>query len=515
MITNTGKEILAKYLMGIAPAYASYIAVGCGPKPRLNISSISGLSSSGTTITTTDTNGTSGLWVGASLYSIISATSGALDPSTTVTAITDSTHFVISIAPTTPLVNATVKIEIDKAKEVLDFEMFRVPISSRGYINDGLNDKIIFTAELPTEERYEISEIGLYSAGSNPSAGSYDSKTLYAFTSSEDWQLKNGSTSTSPTSIITSIIDGSNFLLPAVTAESAVQTLSNNTGFLNATRAARYERCRYFNNVLMLKGNNSYIGSDFVVGANPKFLQLAGQSIDFTKNSTSDLIKIAFSLVSVNGESSLHPDTARVIVQFSDSTGTQYAKMNVQATHTASNFSTNRYVIASKRLDELTYSGTFSWNAVDNVKIYTSVINNYTITAKSFLSGTVTLTTSAAHNLVAGDIVKISGLGTGYDGEFTLLTASGNTMTYTSTGAGANATGLSVPMEAASSQYFLALDAIRFDNVGTINPLYGMTGYTIIQDTVNSPSLGLPAETIVKSANSNNYIEYRLIVDVT
>jgi hypothetical protein len=33
MITNTGKNIIAKYLLGQAPAFASYIAVGCGPKP--------------------------------------------------------------------------------------------------------------------------------------------------------------------------------------------------------------------------------------------------------------------------------------------------------------------------------------------------------------------------------------------------------------------------------------------------------------------------------------------------
>ena len=33
MITNTGKNILAKYLLGQAPAYASYIALGCGAKP--------------------------------------------------------------------------------------------------------------------------------------------------------------------------------------------------------------------------------------------------------------------------------------------------------------------------------------------------------------------------------------------------------------------------------------------------------------------------------------------------
>ena len=33
MITTKGKSIIAKYLIGEAQSYASYIAVGCGPKP--------------------------------------------------------------------------------------------------------------------------------------------------------------------------------------------------------------------------------------------------------------------------------------------------------------------------------------------------------------------------------------------------------------------------------------------------------------------------------------------------
>ena len=33
MITNTGKSIIGKYMLGQAPAYASFIAVGCGPTP--------------------------------------------------------------------------------------------------------------------------------------------------------------------------------------------------------------------------------------------------------------------------------------------------------------------------------------------------------------------------------------------------------------------------------------------------------------------------------------------------
>ena len=86
MITNTGKTIIAKYLIGQAPAYASYIAIGCGATP----------------LTTGDIPGD---------YS---------------------------------------------AKKNLDFEMFRVPISSRGFINEDGVDKIVLTAELPTEERYEI-----------------------------------------------------------------------------------------------------------------------------------------------------------------------------------------------------------------------------------------------------------------------------------------------------------------------------------------------------------------------
>ena len=118
MITNTGKNIIGKYLLGQAPAYASYLAIGCGKKPLIT---------------------------------------GSLLP--------DNSN-----------------------KQNLDFEMFRVPISSRGLVNDNGINKIVLTAELPTEERYELSEIGIYSAGSNSSAASFDSRTVFAFTQGENWQ---------------------------------------------------------------------------------------------------------------------------------------------------------------------------------------------------------------------------------------------------------------------------------------------------------------------------------------
>jgi hypothetical protein len=510
MITNTGKEIIAKYLMGVAPAYASYIAIGCGAKPRLNINTLTSCSSSGVTVTTSST---SGLWIGASVYQVTAGT-GSIPASAIVASIISSTQFTLSIAPTVALSGATVLIEIDKEKQVLDFEMFRIPISSRGYVNDGTYDKIVFTAELPTEERYEISEIGLYSAGSNPGAASYDSKTLYSFTDSENWQLNDLSNSTlsAPTSITSSIIDVSNVI---TSTANAIQTLSNNVGFLNATRAARYERCRYFNNVIMLKGNTSYLSNTagiLSVGTTPKFLQLTGQAVDFTRNSTSDLIKIAFSIVNVYGNAATNPDKVRVLIEFANNDGTQYARMNTEVTNSDLNFTNNRYMVVSKRLDELTYSSNFSWNSVTTIKIYTSAINNYTIITKAYAAPYVTLTTNATHNLQAGDVVKVTGLGTGYDEQVVVYdTPTGTTFRYDPTGTpGSGAGSLSVAIEAASSKYFIALDAIRFDNVGTINPLYGMTGYSIIQDLENTP-----AQTITKAPNSNNYIEYRLVVDVT
>lgn len=436
MITNTGKEIIAKYLIGTAPAFASYLAIGCGAKPRSNVTSISGASSSGATVTVSTT---ANLWVGAKIE-IISGT-GTLSTvsNTLVTAITSDTQFTVSPTPTVNLSSATILIHVDPAKEVLDFEMFRVPITSRGYTNDGGVNKLIFTAELPTEERYEISEIGLFSAGANSSATSYDSRTITPFSSTEGWEYNDGSTISSPTAITEKITNSSNVI---TSSSLAIQTNSNNLGFLDATRSARYERCRYLNNVIMLRGDTSNLtssGGVFSITSGAKYIQLTGQTVDLSRNSTADLLKVAFSVVNKDGASITQPDTIRVLVEFSNGDGTQYARLNAEMTNTVGKFSTNRYFVISKRLDELTYStgSTFSWNNVSTIKIYASALIGST----------------------------------------------------------------------PSSNYFIALDAIRLDNVATLNPLYGMTGYSIIQNT--------NAETVVKSANTNNYIEFRIITDAT
>ena len=58
-----------------------------------------------------------------------------------------------------------------------------------------------------------------------------------------------------------------------------------------------------------------------------------------------------------------------------------------------------------------------------------------------------------------------------------------------------------------SGDYFIALDALRIDNVSSTSPVYGLTGYTVTKTTD-----GLP---IIKNSNTANLVEFRFAMDVT
>jgi len=387
VITNTGKGIIGKYLLGQAPAYASYIAIGCGPTPL-------------------DTNDTS---------------------------------------------------EDFSSKKNLDFEMFRVPISSRGFVNENGTDKIVLTAELPTEERYEISEIGLYSAGSNPSAGVYDSKTIFAFTATESWQYTTSAATTAIETFTEPLDNGNGNII--LVADPVFKTNADNTIFFNPSRANRYERCRFLNNVILIRGDQADLTlsseSDetldhFVIESGSNHIKLTGANIDLSRNSPKDELKLAFSLVSRDGNSASIPETIRILVEFSSPDGTQYARFEAELDQGSSgnlensiaDFETNRYFVISKELQDLYKTENFSWEVATIVKIYACVI-------------------------------------TDESGEF------------------------NVP----SNNYYIALDALRLENTQTVNPLYGLTGYSIVKNENE--------ETVIKSPNTSNYVEFRFSVGVS
>lgn len=375
MITNTGKNILAKYLVGQAPAYASYIAIGCGAKPL-------------------PSDGVLGDY---------------------------------------------------SEKKSLDFEMFRVPITSRGYVTENGQSKIVFTAELPTAERYEITEVGVWSAGSNPTAGSYDSKTIYSFSGSENWEYHNENGSVAILPIYEPLDSGSNPPNNIISTTSQVfQTNADNRIFTNQERSSRYERCRFLNNIMVIRGdmtNLSVSSGRLVVPPNSKHIHLTGQEIDFNKNAPTDELRLAFSVINKNGESTVHPDEVRMMIEFAESdvhgTG-QSARFEIvlKESDPGVDFATNRYFISKKKLEELYKTTGFTWSIVDVVKVYASVIKNGVV----------------------------------------------------------------------SSDYYVCLDALRLENVTSSNPVYGLSGYSVIKN--------LNADPIIKNANTTNHIEFRFGMDV-
>lgn len=357
MITNTGKEIVAKYLLGTAPAFASYMAFGAGPQPL-----------------------------------------GSAD-----------SHSFNTYAQ----------------KELLDFEMFRVPISSKGYVyEDGVN-KLVFTAELPSQERYEITEIGIYSAGSNPSAAGFDSRNIVLFSQEEAWQSVTTSTANIPT--VTTPLDSQDDNVIDV-AYDVFQANADNRTFFNPNRDDYHERCRFFNNVILVSGDFSSIkdATSSTDLSSAYHILKTGTSINLSQNSLSDKIKIAFSVI--NQSSSLvlstpytGPDSVKIIIDFINPS-TKKARLIYNAVDSASatiDFSTNRYYVLEKNISDAVQEDGFSWADVTSIKIYACAVTS----------------------------------------------------------------------NALDDNYYIGLDAIRVDNVTTQNPLYGLTAYTIVKNADEQPIL--------------------------
>jgi hypothetical protein len=386
MITDKGKSIISKYLLGQIPSYGSYIAVGCGARPL------------------------------------------------------------------EPYVSGTLPDYSSKTE--LDFEMLRVPVSSKGIVNEDGISKIVLTAELPTEERYEITEVGLYSAGFNPITGSSNSKSLLSFTQFENWKV-NGSTTLNFVAeplddpLILNIIKDF-FTINSQSLELDIfQTNADNPIFLNDSRYLRNERSRFLNNMVVMRGDSStFTGSaGSLVGAG-NFIQLSGTSIDLSKYSTSDELRLAFSVLNKDGNDA-DIDTSkiavRILVEFLASTvPSAYARMEARVDHVNDNsafdFDVNRYFVVNKELKDINITQGFPWKSVDTIKVYAQV-----------------LTGASTANTV-------------------------------------------------DDSYYVAIDALRIENKNNLNPAYGLTGYSVIRNADSLP--------IIKSPNTSNYIEFRFSVDV-
>jgi hypothetical protein len=385
VITNTGTNILAKYLIGQAPAYASFISIGVGPKPM-------------------DLND--------------------------------------------PLLNYSSKTE-------MDFEVLRVPISSRGYVYDAQgNANIVFVGELPTDQRYEFSEVGVFSAKSNPAAGSYGSRMLYTFSESESWEYHDEELATGiPTYLEPLYLDQEQSIIAV--DDVVFRTNTNNAVFNSDIRTGRYEPSRFLDRTLLIRGNMSTLESvggrvllkeNDELGYYSSHIHLAGVTPNLNKNAPGDEIRLAFSLVNKLDVQATAIDSVKLLIEFASTDATNpdnFARMEIDLGNEDVDFSANRYVVSKTKLEDLVKSTGFTWTNVNIIKVYASVYEQ-------------------------------------------------------------DANPENPPI--LSDNFYVALDGLRFENLTAVSPLYGLTGYSVIRTADAKP--------IVKQSNSSNLIEFRFGLDV-
>jgi hypothetical protein len=414
MITNIGKNIISKYLVGQTTSYASYIAIGCGTKP------ISSLNFNITDILATPTK----LYltcpdhefeIGDSVYVKLNISS--IDGTKNIVGINENIlEFEYSgNAISQQEITGTIYFDFSN-KENLDFEMIRVPVTSKGYVNQDGVSKIVLTAEVPTEERYEISEIGVWSAKANPNAGVYDSKTIFSFDTNKNWTV--GPDQTAISEVLTPLDAGNDGLNDEKSNNITVthkifSTNADNRVLASNARTIRNERPRFLNKALAFAGDSCEIieegGQQVPVTAPGNHLVLTGENVNLKQNTPTDELRLAFSVINKFDSNSYVPDAVKIIIEFSNSTvfgSGEWARFVVDE---SLDFSNNRYFVIKKQLQDLVKSSNgFNWSSVDTIKVYCSVIEN------------------------------------------------------------------DIP----SNQYFVLLDGLRLENTSIINPLYGLVGYT-------------------------------------
>lgn len=465
MITNKGQQIVTKYLLGQAPSYASHIAIGCGAVPvddnsdivldpttqaldfemlRVPVTSrgvVNDLFSKQIVSIERDLGGDSvletfdnhGMKIGQEFtLSFPSETYGEANFQNE-----DGSFFVV----TNVTANTISYTDPNRADEDSWPEPSASGEEELGYLVFS-KERIIFKAELPSDQRYQITELALYPAANNVTAAQYDSKIISSFSSAEGWQWNNGENIEIIPSKV-AIEDDENDILANLVGTVAFIAASN-PAFDQTPRKQRYEPLRFKNQFIMLSGDSCELDENFDIVGENRHLETSNISLDFSKNSPDDFVKLAFSLISTDlNPGSGGADLVRIKLQFINNFTSGFASppaatANIELNSADFDSGNNRYKVVNLQLKDFVRDSGFAWSNINLIKLYGCI----------FAGGEVT-----------------NGL-------------------------------------------YLGLDGIRLDNVNTLNPLYGMTAYTKIKNAREN------LQPILKLENTSNYIEYRFSLGV-
>ncbi len=309
------------------------------------------------------------------------------------------------------------------AKTSLDFEMIRLPILSRGHIIENNTQQIVFTAEMPSDGRYEISEVGIYPAAGNPSATTYDSKTLFTFdqNSSEKWLADSAEIP-----LITASLDSGDGSINAT--DAIFRANATNIVFENVNRLANFnnETPRFLDSAIFIEGNAADLPepesgfsqqqSDAAVAAYTpvtadKFIKYSTTGVNLKKYGPNDKIKIAMSVINKSSSSGA-PEHVAIQIRFKTATADAVLGKIISAGDSW-NPSISRYLVIEEELQNIVQESGFVWDNVNAVEIYVAAFE----------------------------------------------------------------------LTAPSANYYVVLDGVRIENVSSTSPVYGLVGYSVIKNT--------------------------------
>lgn len=437
-------------------------------------------------------------------------------------------------------------------KTTLDYEMFRVPIVSRAFsVEDGIN-KVVLTAELPTQDSYLMTEAAVFSSGTNPIASSSDSRSLYSFSENEGWEYHTDTAIKVTTATGIGNVAGAVNTIGTTTFNGSSTSIGNLTAFALESTEAMFDadphvytnsKPRVLSNFIVLRGDLSAIDTSSTTwtASSQPHIHIQNQRFGFGVNASTDQLKLAFSVINRNpvigANAAVDPDNIYVMIEFSTAeseveSDNQYARMQVQLSSTDfADVDETRYFVSTKTLGELATSAGFSWDAVRIAKIYVeadppSTLDN-TVTYKR-TTGTDNVTArlelgTSPHKFAIGDFVTITNVDSTFNGTHVVTnikTSGENYIEYTiPTGPAVANTAVSPAGVAAFSpaNYYVLLDGLRFENISDmeLNPLYGMTAYTTINDTdtlaSNSAVVLVP---VTKDVNTSGLLEFKINLEL-
>lgn len=512
MITNDGKDIISRYLLGQVPSYATHIAVGCGATPldanddapptselatknklnfemlRIPITSKGFINQPYTypilsysienNIATLTTSKNHNISIGDLI--VISDVSSIINGSHTVYNVAKSDTFSIEVisSSSSALVSGTVVVS---------------------------KTKVSLTAEMPATSRYEITEVGLWSAPNNTLATGSDSYLVFNF--AESWQAHDTSIYSPPTKVnignsTVDIIDNGDKVFYAFTNDPIFQindrkALKEGPRFLNKTLMVRGDSANIYGPTSLIStaiANGNLItysaSNTFVVGDKVTIYGCSNNAFNIVDGIIANASSTSFGISSTITGSSTGGNAwvagSWKEQPFTDGRVSTHIHLNGITLNISKNSPSDILTLAFSLMDR---DGIGATGNPDYVKILVEFFKNEITTTSAFAKAEIYMPGSEFDtDRYKAYSFPISDLLTSTD-----FTAADIRIARVFTSIIKNG----VP----SDDFYICYDGFRLDNISTINPIFKLSGYSVVRTSDGYP--------IIKYENTNNYIDFR------